>query len=108
MKDKNTAGILAILLGGLGVHRFYLGQTGLGLVYLLFCWTFIPSIVALIDGIIFLTMDMEAFNLKYNGGKLMPAMNVAGNADELEKLHALKEKGVITEAEFQRKKAQML
>ncbi|HEX2573335.1 MAG TPA: TM2 domain-containing protein, partial [Polyangia bacterium] len=43
MKDKNTAAILAFTLGGIGVHRFYLGQTGMGIVYLLFCWTFIPA-----------------------------------------------------------------
>lgn len=31
MKDKTTAGILALLLGGIGAHKFYLGRTGLGL-----------------------------------------------------------------------------
>ena len=36
MKDKNVAAILAFFLGGLGVHRFYLNQIGLGFVYLIF------------------------------------------------------------------------
>lgn len=71
MKNKTTAGLLAIFLGGLGFHRFYLGQTGLGILYLVFCWTFIPAIVALIDGIIFLTQSEDAFNQKYNEGKEM-------------------------------------
>jgi len=66
MKNKTTAGILAILLGGLGVHRFYLGQIGLGILYLVFCWTFIPAVVGLIDGIIFLTKSDDEFNAKYN------------------------------------------
>lgn len=66
MKRKSTAAILAFLLGAIGVHRFYLGQTGLGIVYLLFCWTMIPSIVALVDFVLFLTMSDEAFNAKYN------------------------------------------
>jgi len=41
--------ILALLLGGVGAHRFYLRQWGLGVAYLLFAWTFIPVFVALIE-----------------------------------------------------------
>ena len=66
MKNKTTAGIFALFFGGLGVHRFYLGQTGRGLLYLLFIWTFIPTIISMIDGIIFLTQSEEDFNKKYN------------------------------------------
>ena len=66
MKNKTTAGIFALVFGGLGVHRFYLGQKGLGILYLLFFWTLIPTIVAMIDGIVFLTQDDEKFNKKYN------------------------------------------
>jgi TM2 domain-containing membrane protein YozV len=69
MKNKTTAAILAFFLGGLGIHRFYLGQTGYGFLYLIFCWTFIPAIIAFIDFIIFLTMDEHSFNLKYNKGE---------------------------------------
>ena len=66
IKSKATAGILAILLGGIGVHKFYLGKAGLGIVYLLFCWTFIPGIIALIEGIIYLTQDDATFAAKNN------------------------------------------
>lgn len=66
MKNKMTAAILAFFLGGIGVHRFYLGQGGLGIIYLIFCWTFIPAFVAFIDCIIFLTMSEDSFNMKYN------------------------------------------
>ena len=34
MKDKTTAAILAFFLGGFGVHKFYLGESGLGIIYL--------------------------------------------------------------------------
>jgi TM2 domain-containing membrane protein YozV/ribosomal protein S27AE len=64
-KSRTTAGILGILLGGLGVHKFYLGKTGLGILYLVFCWTFIPAIIGLIEGIIYLTMGDAAFAEKY-------------------------------------------
>ncbi|HON12022.1 MAG TPA: TM2 domain-containing protein [Chitinispirillaceae bacterium] len=65
-KDRVTAGVLAILLGGLGVHKFYLGKAGTGCLYILFCWTFIPALIALIEGIVYLTMDDASFSLKYN------------------------------------------
>ena len=48
-KDPTTAVLLALFLGGLGAHKFYLGQTGAGIVYLLFCWTSIPALIALIE-----------------------------------------------------------
>ena len=37
MKNKVTAGLFGILLGGFCAHKFYLGNVGLGIVYLLFC-----------------------------------------------------------------------
>ncbi len=52
-------------LGGFGIHKFYLGQVGLGIIYLIFCWTIIPAIVAFIEFIILLTMNDETFNQKY-------------------------------------------
>lgn len=59
--DRTVAGILAILLGGLGVHKFYMGKIGTGILCVLFCWTGIPSIVGLIEGIIYLTSSDEEF-----------------------------------------------
>jgi TM2 domain-containing membrane protein YozV len=64
-KSRTTAAIFAFLLGGLGGHKFYLGQVGLGILYILFCWTFIPAIVAFIEFILLLTMSDEVFNQKY-------------------------------------------
>ena len=44
--------LLALFLGFIGVHKFYAGKTGAGICYLLFCWTLIPEILAIIDLIV--------------------------------------------------------
>lgn len=61
IKNRITAGILALLLGGIGVHKFYMGKAGQGVLYLLFCWTCIPAVIALIEGIIYLCESDEDF-----------------------------------------------
>ena len=66
LKSKSTAVLLALCLGGLGAHHFYLGNIGLGVLYLLFCFTFIPAIISFIEGIVFVCMTEEAFDAKYN------------------------------------------
>ena len=53
-------GLLAILLGDFGVHKFYAGKVGMGILYLLFCWTFIPGLIGLIEGIIGFTKRADA------------------------------------------------
>lgn len=65
-KTKVAAALFAFFLGGFGAHRFYLGHVGLGILYLLFFWTFIPAIVAFFEFIYFLAMSDETFDEKYN------------------------------------------
>jgi len=65
-KSKVTAGVLAILLGCIGAHKFYLGKIGMGILYFLLCWTFIPALIALIEGITYLTMSETDFAVKYS------------------------------------------
>ena len=64
-KSKLAAALFAIFLGCIGVHKFYLGQTGWGVAYLLFCWTGVPAIVGLIEGILLLVMTNADFDRKY-------------------------------------------
>lgn len=66
MKSKKTASILALLFGGIGIHRFYLGQTVKGVFSIIFCWTYIPMIIGVIDFFIFQLMGQEFFDFKYN------------------------------------------
>jgi TM2 domain-containing membrane protein YozV len=130
MKNKTTAGILALLLGGLGAHKFYLGRILQGLLYLIFCWTFIPAVISLIEGIWYLTMSDADFNLRFNAGLMMFAaqqpqnivVNVANHAnspvaapaatvdltDRIRSLLDLKNAGALTEEEFQSQKQRLL
>ncbi|WP_273831896.1 TM2 domain-containing protein [Guptibacillus sedimenti] len=65
-KSRITAGVLAILLGSFGAHKFYLGRWGWGIIYLLFSWTYIPTIVGLIEGVIYLFSSNESFASKHD------------------------------------------
>jgi len=64
MKNKTLAGLLALFFGALGIHRFYLGQTGLGILYIFLIG--ISFILGIIDAIYFFNMDEDEFNRKYN------------------------------------------
>lgn len=80
---KVMAGILAILLGGFGVHKFVLGYNKEGMILLgvfllatvlscvavgmLFIW--VPGMIGLIEGIIYLTKSDEEFYNTYQVGK---------------------------------------
>mgnify|MGYP005675320639 CR=1 FL=1 len=48
-KTVSTGVLLALFVGGFGIHKFWLSEIVPGVLYLLFCWTFIPSIIALIE-----------------------------------------------------------
>ena len=76
MKDKNTAAILALFMGTIGVHKFYLGRIGAGILYLVFSLTFIPTVLGLIDFFILALMDQDEFNRRYNGSGMLPGQLV--------------------------------
>ncbi len=48
-RDEVIGILLALFLGGFGVHHFYLRRTGLGILYCCFCWTPIPWILGFIE-----------------------------------------------------------
>ena len=69
-KSKVTAGLLAIFLGALGIHKFYLGyNTEAIIMLLLFLFTGIGlaviPLIALIEGIIYLTKTDQDFDATY-------------------------------------------
>lgn len=73
-KNKIVAALLAFFLGGFGAHKFYLGQTGMGIVYLLatflgaflfFLGPIVIGIISFVEFIMFLVMSDEKFAEKY-------------------------------------------
>ena len=85
MKNKTTAALLALFLGGLGMHKFYLGKWVWGIVYLLFCWTFIPSLVSLVEAIVLLVQSEDSFQAKYGASALI--MTASGLVHATPKTH---------------------
>lgn len=77
-KSKVVAGVLGIMCGAFGAHRFYLGHKKAGLIYLgitVCSFTilgFVPGTIGLVDGILYLIAKDEEFNGKYvNNDKLI-------------------------------------
>jgi TM2 domain-containing membrane protein YozV len=66
-KSRGVAALLCLLLGGIGGQRFYLGTPFIGLLYILFCWTFIPLLLSMIELLVLLVMTDSAFRRCYAG-----------------------------------------
>lgn len=66
MKSKTTATLLAFFLGGFGVHKFYLGQTGQGVLFLLTGG--LLGIGAFVNFIQLLVKSQADFDARYNAG----------------------------------------
>ena len=47
--DEVVGVLLALFLGGFGIHHFYLRRTGLGILYLCFSWTPFPWVLGFIE-----------------------------------------------------------
>ena len=59
--NRKEAGVIALVFGGLGMHKFYIGKYGKGILYAVFCWSFIPFFLGIADGIHYLTETDEQF-----------------------------------------------
>ena len=69
-KDQTRAVLLAALLGDFGLHHFYLGQPFRGVLYMLFCWTGVPGVLASLEACRYGFMSTEAWAELHNGGTL--------------------------------------
>ncbi|MBY5992074.1 TM2 domain-containing protein [Ferrimonas balearica] len=51
LRSQRLARRLSLYLGSFGAHKFYLGEPARGTLYLLFCWTLVPTALALRDSL---------------------------------------------------------
>ncbi|HIK10194.1 MAG TPA: NINE protein [Oscillatoriaceae cyanobacterium M33_DOE_052] len=113
MKYKSTALLLAFLLGGFGGHKFYLGEYLAGILYALFSWTLIPSLLAFFEFLGLLFMPDHVFDAKYNP-MLTPSRDqkyIGNKRDITSALFDLKElysAGIITAEEYEEKRQNLL
>ncbi|MDA8206079.1 MAG: NINE protein [Thermaerobacter sp.] len=105
MRNRLVAALLAILLGSFGVHKFYLGKIGQGVLYAIFFWTGIPAIVGFIDGIVYLVMSPEMFDDRYNHGLSSRGDDVM---NQLIKLKELMDSGIISPSEYEERRQKLI
>ena len=108
MRTKTAAILWCFLLGAFGGHKFYLGQTGWAIMYLLFCWTGIPSFAAFIELIILLVMPESDFNRRFNGVIAEAKWSVRDSTAALGDLKRLYDDGIITAEEYEEKRKKLL
>lgn len=63
--SRATAVMLALFLGGLGAHWFYLSRPLRACTYLVFCWTLVPSVVSLFDVLCFAVNNDDTWRAKF-------------------------------------------
>ena len=121
-KDFLPTMLLCFFLGGLGIHRFFVGKTGTGILMLitfggLGIWWLIDLIMIAIGSF----TDIEGRAITYQSANTIntsPSTHVSEKVveappakdlpAEIEKLADLKDKGIITDEEFQQKKQELL
>ena len=108
MKDKTTALILSILLGTLGVDRFYLGYTGMGVLKLLtggcFGVMWIIDIVNIATGKL-LPADGSGYSDDSNASAKPSGTD---SLESLKKISELHNQGVLNDAEYEKMKKEIL
>jgi TM2 domain-containing membrane protein YozV len=77
IKSQSVAAVLAAFVGGIGIHRFYLRSPVTGVFYILFCWTGIPGLIALVETFVYAFMSQESWARKYNNGVITEPVHVA-------------------------------
>lgn len=84
-KDEVVGVLLALFLGTFGAHHFYLRRPGLGILYCVFSWTGIPTVISFIE-CFFMPGRVRQYNLALatyfasNVGAVAPVVNAVSLA----------------------------
>jgi TM2 domain-containing membrane protein YozV len=114
-KNRSTAAFLAMLLGWLGAHKFYLGRPVSGAFYLLFFWSGIPGLLGFVEGVLYLVQGDQEFQTKYLATPVPKALAYEPQAtyygdpiDTLRRLESLRQEGLISDEEFEAKRRKLI
>lgn len=101
-----------------GLHKFYLGQPGWGVLYVLLSWTQITRIASAVEGVWYLLQDSLTFDQNFNAANAAAASQTAAQtvnpeqvtavATALRELDRLRQDGLISEYEFETKRRDLL
>lgn len=79
-KNQTVAVLWAVFLGTFGAHYFYLGKWAHGIIFLLFCWTYIPTFISIITAIVWVYSSPEKMT------KMFPDIHFDGPVNLLVKV----------------------
>ncbi len=78
--SKTVLLLLVFFGGGIGLHKFYLRKPVQGIFYVLFCWTFIPSLIALVEMIVYACTSEARLREKYQASSSTSVIVIAAAA----------------------------
>lgn len=115
MKEKSVAAILALLGGGFGLHKFYLGNITAGILYLVLAITGITFLIAFFEFFGLLFMSQRRFDAIYNTERYLRQQDsqldresVSDRIAIIYQLKKLYDDGIITAEEFEEKRRKFL
>ena len=117
-KVAASLAFLGVVMPISGLHKFYLGQPGWGILYVLLSWTQITRITSAVEGVWYLLQDRHTFDHNFNTGKVGETIEttattvkpeqVSAVAVALRELDQLRQEGLISEYEFETKRRNLL
>jgi TM2 domain-containing membrane protein YozV len=120
MRNRTAAILICFFGGGFGLHKFYLGKNVEGILYLVFCWTLIPSLIAFFEFLGLCFMSDREFDARFSYASpnelgqgsgypvVPPSRSTKDATSTLYELKQLYEDGIITAEEYEAKRRKML